>query len=252
MHTYKAVIAYDGSAFSGFALQKHKKSVLGALQEGLGRVGISGEILGASRTDKGVHSTGQVISFKSSHLHRYESAFLLSLLNAKLYPRIMIRSLKRVPHHFHPRFDAKWRAYRFLLSPTFPPPFASSYVTHQKIGDMARFIAALHCFKGEHNFLYFKKNGSFTQSNVRTIFDIKYYRYKSIDVVYVRGNGFLRSQVRLMVGAALSVSRGEMSMQHLQEQLLAQKQHYAYPISPQGLYLCGVGYDELCSHSLGL
>ena len=62
-------------------------------------------------------------------------------------------------------------------------------------------------------------------------------------VVYMRGNGFLRSQVRLMVGAALSVSRGEMSLINLKEQLLAKKQYYHYPIAPQGLYLCGVGYE---------
>ncbi|HCD73301.1 MAG TPA: tRNA pseudouridine(38-40) synthase TruA, partial [Helicobacter sp.] len=67
MCRFKAVIAYDGSAFSGFALQKHRRSVLGELIESFARVGIGGEILGASRTDKGVHATAQGISFQNKH-----------------------------------------------------------------------------------------------------------------------------------------------------------------------------------------
>lgn len=242
MHKYKAVIAYDGSVFCGFALQKHKKSVLGALQEAFSRVGISGEILGASRTDKGVHATAQVISFCNDFIHRYERDYVLWLLNTKLYPHIKIRSIHIVPPHFHPRFDAKWRAYRFLLTSTLPSPFASAYVSYEKIGDISRFHKALSLFKGVHNFAFFKKNGSYTKDDVRHIFDIRHYQYRGIDVVYMRANGFLRSQVRLMVGAALSVSRGEMSCNDLQEQILTQRQHYRYPITPQGLYLCGVGY----------
>lgn len=243
MQQYKAVIAYDGSAFCGFALQKHKKSVLGALQEAFLRVGISGEILGASRTDKGVHATAQVISFHNAHIHTYDKHFLLSLLNTKLYPHIMIRSLHKVNSHFHPRFDAKWRAYRFLLSNKRPSPFASAYVSYEKIGDLSHFCAALNLFKGTHNFTFFKKNGSYTKDDMREIFNIRFYHYQDMGVVYMRGNGFLRSQVRLMVGAALSVSRGEMSLINLKEQLLAKKQYYHYPIAPQGLYLCGVGYE---------
>lgn len=242
MRTYKAVIAYDGSAFCGFALQKHKRSVLGALQDGFKRVGIEGEILGASRTDKGVHATRQVISFKNAYLHTYDTHALLALLNTKLYPHIALRSIQCVDWGFHPRFSAKWRAYRFLLSSSSPNPFLARYVSYAKIGDKARFASALGMFKGEHNFLLFKKNGSYTQHNRREIFNIAYYSHSGLDIVYVRGNGFLRSQVRLMVGAALSVSRGEMSMQALGEQLLAKKRHYYYPIAPQGLYLCGIGY----------
>ncbi|WP_334097167.1 tRNA pseudouridine(38-40) synthase TruA [Helicobacter typhlonius] len=242
MCRFKAVIAYDGSAFSGFALQKHRRSVLGELIESFARVGIGGEILGASRTDKGVHATAQVISFQNKHIHRYDTHFLRSLLNAKLYPHIMVRSLCEVDSHFHPRFDAKWRAYRFLLSPTRPSPFASAYINYEKIGDMVRFHQALRLFKGTHNFVFFKKNGSYTKDDVRHIFDVRHYQRGGIDVVYMRGNGFLRSQVRLMVGTALSVSRGELSIENLQEQLLGKKRHYHYPISPQGLYLCGIGY----------
>lgn len=240
MPRYKAVISYDGSAFYGFALQKHKPSVLGSLQAGLSRVGIQGEILGASRTDKGVHSTGQVISFKAHHFN--DIKYLQNLLNAKLYPHIAVRRLERVSEDFHPRFAALWRSYRFLLSSHTPSPFHSAYISYEKIGDRALFQTALAMFKGQHNFALFKKNGSFTKDSMRHIFRIFAYQHKGLDIVYIQGNGFLRAQVRLMVGAALSVSRGELSLQDLQEQIEAQKRHYNFPISPNGLYLCGVGY----------
>lgn len=243
MPRYKAVISYDGSAFYGFALQKHKPSVLGALQDGFSRVGIRGEILGASRTDKGVHSTGQVISFESYHFK--DIKHLQNLLNAKLYPHIAVRRLERVSEDFHPRFHALWRAYRFLLSSHAPSPFQSAYMSYEKIGDRALFQSALSMFQGRHNFALFKKNGSFTRDSIRDIFRIFSYQHKDLDVVYIKGNGFLRSQVRLMVGAALSVSRGELSLESLQEQIQAKKRHYNFPISPNGLYLCGVGYSKM-------
>lgn len=241
MPRYKAVISYDGSAFYGFALQKHKPSVLGALQDGLSRVGIRGEILGASRTDRGVHSTGQVISFKTHHFQ--DSKQLQNLLNVKLYPHIAVRNLTRVSEDFHPRFHALWRSYRFLLISTMPSPFYAAYMSYEKIGDRALFQSALSLFKGRHNFALFKKNGSFTKDSIRDIFRIFTYQHKGLDIVYIQGNGFLRSQVRLMVGAALSVSRGELSLENLQEQIEAKKRYYKFPISPNGLYLCGVGYS---------
>lgn len=240
MLRYKAVIAYDGSAFSGFALQKHKPSVLGRLQEALARVGITGEILGASRTDRGVHATRQVISFEARHFE--DTRHLQNLLNLKLYPHIMIRHLQVVDRGFHPRFHARWRAYRFLLCSKLPTPFASAYMSHEVIGDRVRFSHALAMFEGEHDFSLFKKNGSFTKDCRRVVLKSLYYRHGSLDVIYIRGNGFLRSQVRLMVGAALSVSRGELSREALQEQIHAKRGHYHFPISPNGLYLCGVGY----------
>ena len=106
MPTYKAVIAYDGSVFSGFALQKDKrlKSVLGTLKEGFARVGIKSDIIGAGRTDKGVHATGQVICFQSAHFLDSQVQAIESLrflLNAKLYPHIMVRSLHIVNDTFH-------------------------------------------------------------------------------------------------------------------------------------------------------
>ncbi|TLD96830.1 tRNA pseudouridine(38-40) synthase TruA [Helicobacter jaachi] len=241
MPTYKAVIAYDGSAFSGFALQKHRPSVLEALQKAFLKVGIESPIIGASRTDKGVHATAQVISFKACHLDSKNTQLLRDLLNTKLYPHIKLRSLCKIHDDFHPRFEALWRAYRFIFY-TNPSVFCSSYVSCEKIGNIKLLKSALKAFEGEHNFMYFKKNGSYTKSDIRTIFACKHYTYKGANIIYIRANGFLRAQVRLMVGAALCVSRGELELKALKEQLSLKAKHYTYPISPNGLYLCGVGY----------
>lgn len=251
---FKAVIAYDGSAFNGFAWQKNQPSVLGELQKAFMKVGIKGEIIGAGRTDKGVHATHQVVSFEVPYMkdtcadslqEKASIESLRCLLNTKLTPHIFIRSLRRVHKNFHARFDACWRSYRFLLAQTLPTPFLSRYVSYEKIGDFTHFKRALELFVGVHNFSLFKKNGSPTKDDIREIYIARAYWYREFIVVYVRGSGFLRAQMRLMVGAASAHSRGELHLDSLFEQICAKKRHYAYPISAHGLYLCGVGYASV-------
>lgn len=249
MGFYAAIIAYDGSAFSGFAKQKDHtiKSVLGTLQESFARVGIFTPIIGAGRTDKGVHATRQVIRFECDYLQNTLESLqtFTKLLNTKLYPHICIRTLYPVDKNFHPRFDAKARAYRYLISPTLPSPFESAYLSYEKIGDEQLLQEMLNLFVGTHNFTMFKKNGSFTKDDIRSIYKVRFYPYQNLKVVYIEGSGFLRAQVRLMLGAALAVSRGELSCEDFIAQLQAHKQSYTYPISPYGLYLCKVIYKNL-------
>lgn len=240
MPRFKAQIAYDGSAFSGFAPQSDKPSVLESLQNAFAKVGITSQILGASRTDSGVHATRQVISFESSHFD--DTKALQNLLNAKLYPHIAIRHLSVVDSSFHPRFSAKSRTYRMLLSSTLPSPFSAKYISYVRLDNFMRFCEALKCFEGTHNFIYFKKNGSSAKDFVRTIYQCKAYQYKGLCVVNVRGSGFLRAQVRLMVGASVAYANNDISLEALKAQIAGKSSVYRYPISPNGLYLCGVGY----------
>lgn len=250
MAVFAAKIAYDGSKFSGFAKTKNLNGVLNHLESAFCKVGIDSSIIGAGRTDKGVHALGQVIRFENPHLLKhYSLANLTNLLNKKLYPHIQIRHLWQSNADFHPRFSAISRCYRYIFSPNLLSPFLSNYVSVESIGDKTRFTNALKCFKGTHNFYAFKKNGSFTKSDIRQIFSIAYYQSSGFHIVWIKGSGFLRAQVRLMIGASLACSRGELSLKNLQEQLHNQKLHYSYPISPNGLYLSAVGYKkEAFSH----
>lgn len=240
-----ARLAYDGSAFSGFAPQKERGiiSVAGRLREILGSVGIDSEILAAGRTDKGVHATAQMVSFDVVRL--WDLGHLRTLLNKKGYPHIFFVSLRYVSEEFHPRFCALWRSYRYIVSLHAPKPFIARYVSYERYGELARVREALSLFRGRHNFALFKKQGTPSRDCVREILQSYVYRYDDFLVLHLRANGFLRAQVRLMLGAAFSYGRAELSKQQLQAQIDAKIQSYTMPLSPNGLYLCGVGYPAL-------
>ena len=104
---------------------------------------------------------------------------------------------------------------------------------------------ALSLFRGRHNFALFKKQGTPSRDCVREILQSYVYRYDDFLVLHLRANGFLRAQVRLMLGTAFSYGRAELSKQQLQAQIDAKIQSYTMPLSPNGLYLCGVGYPTL-------
>ncbi|PAF41413.1 tRNA pseudouridine(38-40) synthase TruA [Helicobacter sp. 11S02596-1] len=241
-----AKIAYDGSAFSGFARQRTQgiMSVSERIEKALKTMGIEDEIIGAGRTDKGVHATAQMISFcvrKDSNL-----AKIKTLLNQKLSPHIFIKSIQEVPMDFHPRFQAKRRAYRYIFGNEFKNPFISKYVSKEKYGDIGRIAEGLELFLGRHQFSYFKKQGSQTKSDVREIFVARLYQHKILseiyNVIYLEAEGFLRAQVRLMIGAVLAYSRGEISRDAIICQLECKKRAFCVPVSPNGLYLAKIIY----------
>ncbi|PAF41818.1 tRNA pseudouridine(38-40) synthase TruA [Helicobacter sp. 11S03491-1] len=241
-----AKIAYDGSAFSGFARQrnKHISSVCERIEFALRSMGINDEILGAGRTDKGVHASGQIISFCVNGAMEIDK--IKFLLNHKLYPHIFIKNLKQVDFSFHPRFDAKRRGYRYIFDNKFHNPFISKYISNENYGDKERMQKALNLFLGKHCFCYFKKQGSPTKSDIREIFVARFYEHKifsqKYNVIYIEADGFLRAQVRLMIACVLAYCRGEITQEDIILQLNGKKQCINLPVSPNGLYLVRVIY----------
>ncbi|PAF46729.1 tRNA pseudouridine(38-40) synthase TruA [Helicobacter sp. 12S02232-10] len=241
-----AKIAYDGSEFNGFARQRTHgiMSVSERIEIALKSMGIEDEIIGAGRTDKGVHSSGQIISFCVPVNREVEK--IKTLLNQKLYPHILVKSIRETHNSFHPRFDAKKRGYRYIFSNDFKNPFISKYVSKEIYGDRDRIKEGLKVFLGRHNFAYFKKQGSDTKNDVREIFIARFYRHTilsiSYNVIYLEAEGFLRAQVRLMIGAVLAYSRGEITFQDLNLQLKCKKRVFTHPVSPNGLYLAKIIY----------
>lgn len=240
---FLAKIAYDGSAFSGFAIQpdSHIHTIEGKLKEVLQSVGIDSALLYAGRTDKGVHASAQMISFESGI--NWDIKRLKNLLNQKLYPHIYCKNIWITPNDFHPRYNALWREYRYIATQNTPTVFHSRFVGFEDYGDISRVRESLGYFLGEHNFRFFKKQGSVSKSDVRHIFGIRSFLHKDFLIISIRGNGFLRSQVRLMLGAIFAYGRGEITKTHLLNQITGQKRTFWQPISPNGLYLSAVGYE---------
>lgn len=253
LKTFALKIAYNGSAFSGFAPQKSRNilSVSEVLSEALKSMGIDSAVLGAGRTDKGVHSLGMVVRFYAPRF--WEAQHLANILAPKIYPHIKIRALAQVDSSFCPIKDAKKRAYVYLFSPFMQSPFISPFVALERVGDIELLKRCLEALKGEHNFTLFRKSGSSAKTTIRTIFDarLKTCSYFGVfggkyggDIlrIYIEGNGFLRAQVRLMIGASLAVSRGDIDFGDFLMQLRGEQNAWREPVSANGLYFAKVWY----------
>jgi tRNA pseudouridine38-40 synthase len=237
----KAVISYDGSAYLGFQKQKSTiNTVTYAIEEALRSLHITSSIIASGRTDAGVHASGQVIHFSLPYfwadLHK-----LKINLNRKLQ-NINFKYISKVENDFHARFSAKKRLYRYVFKTKQPSVFEHKYISYYYDFDPIILKKALSYFEGEHNFNYFHKTGSITHTTVRKIYKTRYKEYKGYNFIYFQANGFLRSQVRMMVEAAMLCAKGEMTLKQLSMQIECQEKHTSRLAPPEGLYLAKVQY----------
>jgi tRNA pseudouridine38-40 synthase len=244
-----AIVSYDGSRFLGLQSQKSSENtVIGKFVSALVNVGIFSKPVAAGRTDAGVHATYQPIAFDLppfwvENLSKFGADFLRTRLNASLAPYIYIKKLYGVNSDFHPRFDARKRAYRYVIS-TRISPFCADYTAFAPSIDAAKIKSAIKLFEGEHDFSMFKKTGSETKSNVRRIFNAYAYEKDGLFVMKFVANGFLRSQIRMMSSFLLKILDGTLGENELREQLGCVKKHSSTLANAGGLYLCGVGFDK--------
>jgi len=237
----KAVIAYDGSAFEGFQRQtRTPRTVATAIEKALKNLGIENPITGSGRTDAGVHATGQVIHFDLPD-YWHDLAKLQTHLNGQL-EAIAIKHIAPVSDDFHARFDARKRIYRYLLSSTLPSVFERRYIAYVPNLDLHKLQHALALFEGTHDFGYFRKSGSETKDDIRTIYQTRLRKIGKYYAIYFEADGFLRAQVRMMLAAAFEVNRGELNLDLLREQLEMHHRHTTHLAPPEGLYLARVIY----------
>jgi len=237
----KAVIAYDGTDFEGFQRQtRTANTVTGAIEAALRNLQIDSPVTGSGRTDAGVHATGQVIHFDlPSYWHDLKK--LRDHLNGRL-EGIIIKHITPVPDGFHARYDARRRIYRYLFSVQTPHLFLRRYVAHIPVRDFALLSEALTAFEGRHDFGYFKKTGSPTHDDIRTVYRAYIKDLGTCHAIYIEADGFLRAQVRMMLSAAFDVADGKLSLEALTEQIHRTVRHTTRLAPPQGLYLARVIY----------
>jgi tRNA pseudouridine38-40 synthase len=237
----KAVISYDGSQYQGFQKQKSTKMTIStAIEEALVSLQIHSPIVGSGRTDAGVHATGQVIHFDLPDFWN-DLEKLKRNLNRKLTD-IAFKHISFAANDFHARFGAKKRLYRYVFKTHKPSVFEQKYISYYEAFDPALLIKALKTFEGKHDFNFFHKTGTITHTTVREIYRTDYIERNGYHFIYFQANGFLRSQVRMMVDAAMLCARGELSETQLQEQLKGKKKHTTKLAPPEGLYLAKIIY----------
>lgn len=237
----KAVISYDGSQYQGFQKQKSTKMTIStAIEDALASLQIDPTIVGSGRTDAGVHATGQVIHFDIPDFWHDLEKLKLNL-NRKLTD-ISFKHIAPAANDFHARFGAKKRLYRYVFKTQRPSVFEQKYISYYQEFNPDLLLKALKTFEGKHDFNFFHKTGTVTHTTVREIYRTDYVERNGYHFIYFQANGFLRSQVRMMVDAAMSYAKNEMTMIQLQQQLNCQKKHTTKLAPPEGLYLAKILY----------
>jgi tRNA pseudouridine38-40 synthase len=206
----KLIIAYHGRLFHGWQRQKGQRTIQGELEGALGSIAGFGSIpvTGAGRTDAGVHATGQTAHCDVPIAIPPEA--LVRALNRSLPPEIRVRSARTASSGFHARKSARGKLYTYRArwrATTLPwaDPL-SAQVT--QVSDLDQFENAVRILVGRHDWASFTVVNPERESTVRTISRVSCrHRRSGVDIDFL-GDGFLRYQVRRMVGAALEVGQG--------------------------------------------
>jgi tRNA pseudouridine38-40 synthase len=216
--------------------KKSNNTVLGVLEHVLAQLGIREKVVASGRTDRGVHATGQACHFDLPDFW-HDTLKLQRVLNEMLPKTIRVRSIKQVSSDFHARYSAKKRLYRYIIKEGASNPFEEGFVTFLDNIDFDAIAKNIKLFEGEHDFAFFMKSGSDVKSTVRTVYKTRAYRHKQYSVLTFEANGFLRTQIRLMVGALL-----QKNAQEIRELLACEKKHKIKPAPSNGLYLARIKY----------
>ena len=230
-------ITYNGTHFLGSQTQTETtNAVLGNLEKVLKQLGISDRVVASGRTDKGVHASSQICHVDLPSFWD-ETAKLKRVINEMLPSSIRVKVIKQVNNKFHARYSAKKRIYRYIIKEGESNPFEADFVTFLRSVDFNAIESNIRLFIGRHDFEKFMKTGSDTESSIREIYRAFAYRYKDYIVLNFEANGFLRSQIRLMVGALLNLNTNE-----IEDRLALKSTKQNRPAPANGLYLAKIKY----------
>ena len=233
----KLTLSYDGTHFFGSQEQKEtSKTILGQLLKVCKQLGIHSKIVASGRTDRGVHASGQVCHIDLP-LFWKSTKKLKRVMNRMLPSSILIKNIQEVSEEFHARYSAKKRVYRYILKEQESNPFEGNFVTFIESINFLNLKKNIKLFLGIHNFSFFLKTGSDEKSPIREIYKVHAYKHKGYIVLYFEANGFLRSQIRLMVAALL-----QLNTEKIEEKLACKVNHKIKPAPANGLYLSRIKY----------
>lgn len=247
MNRFLLTIAYDGTHFCGWQQQNHQRSVLGEMEKIFARIfKIDAYMLGASRTDVGVHALGQVMRCLTPLDIKPER--LQWVWNNSLPSDIHIRKAQYAPEDFHPWYKVKEKIYYYHIFTQRPLPFVARYGWYipQRF-DLDIFNKALKQYCGTHDFRSLCSADDQREDTVRTInaISLSYIKRFNVYRVTVKGKSFLRHMIRRMIGAAFAVaSRSTLSVEYINTLLKEKNPHQALPNAPgNGLLLRKIYYE---------
>ena len=248
MKNYKMIITYDGTRYYGWehqpttdmTIQGKLESVLSAM------TGTEVEVIGAGRTDAGVHAIGQVANFKTNSKIPIEK--IPVALNTKLKKTIRIINAEEVDERFHSRLSCKRKTYRYVINNSeFSSALYRNLECHipQKL-NIEKMQEAAKYFEGEHDFKSFCAIGAQVKTTVRTIYACDVEKEGDIITIRVTGNGFLYNMVRIIAGTLVQVGGGAIEPEAVKEILAKKDRSAAGPTAPaHGLTMMGIEFENV-------
>lgn len=244
MARFAVGLEYDGSAYSGWQFQPGLNTVQQVVQQALGRVADGAvDCVCAGRTDAGVHALAQVVHF-DSEATRNERAWRLGA-NTYLPRDVSVTWVREVPEHFHARYGALARSYRYLiLNRDSRSALAAGRATWERRPlDVPRMQAAAQALLGEHDFSAFRAIECQAKSPVRRVERIDVSREGPWVALAITANAFLHHMVRNIAGLLLSIGLGESPAERVAAVLAARDRRLNAATAPaDGLYLAAVRY----------
>lgn len=239
-------LAYDGTRFHGWQRQPNALSVQQKLEEGLSTILSEPiEVVGAGRTDAGVHAREFYAHFDSRPIDNLEK--FLSSLNKMVGKDIALYSLLRVKDDAHARFDALSRTYNYMIT-TVKNPFLTDYAHKiERVPDIELMNEAAQILLSTEDFTSFAKLHADTKTNICRLMKAQwtYDPSKNLLTFEIKADRFLRNMVRAVVGTLLKVGNHKATIEQFEE-IIQKRDRCAAGVSmpANGLYLTEVAYPE--------
>lgn len=242
---YKLEIAYEGTRYFGWEHQPNRDTIQGKLESVIWRMCNDNtiEVIGAGRTDAGVHAKGMIanvwmdVSMNEEEIRDY--------LNHYLPDDIAVKEVRIASERFHARYKAVGKTYRYTC---FAGPvktvFDRRYLTRlDTMPDIEKMRQAAVCLEGEHDYRSFCGNSRMKKSTVRIVDHIDITQKRGYIYFTFHGTGFLQNMIRILVGTLLEVGYGRMEPEQMKRILDAKDRTKAGPTAPpEGLCLIQVDY----------
>lgn len=244
MRTLRLTLEYDGTAYHGWQRQRGQPTVQQAVEDVLRLVTRERvSLVGAGRTDAGVHALGQVASFKTAS--RLTPGDFQRALNGLLPGDIVVLEASEAAPGFHARYSAKGKRYEYrILNRELPRAIGRHYAWHLPGRlSLARMRRAAAMLRGRHDFSSFQSTGSAVRSPVRHMFDCGVRREGEMVTLWFEADGFLRKMARTLVATLAEVGLGRLSIEEFAAILAARDRAQAAATAPPcGLFLVQVHY----------
>lgn len=244
MNNIKLIIEYDGTNYHGWQYQTNANTIQGEMLKAIKKItGENVNLIGAGRTDAGVHAKGQVANFKCNV--RIPEKRLPYALNSVLPDDIVVKSAEIVDEDFHARKSALSKEYRYyILNSEQPSALLRNYVYHFRYRlNLDHMKRGAELLIGTHDFSAFKAAGGSVTSSVRTIKRLELNTIDEIIELVVEADGFLYNMVRIITGTLLLVGTGRMVWSDISQIIKSKDRNRAGPtVPPHGLYLYKVFY----------